>query len=143
MGKAEVDECEAGERHAPGHGAQPEFQSAAGGEDAADDASEGQADDADGAVDNADFGGGEAEASGGHGVEEEGVDELDELRLGETVEEHEDDGHPDLLLAEELGKDVDEFIPYLTAVEGAGGGGALHFREGPGVVEGEAEEEDG
>ena len=78
--------------------------------EAADDTSEHQPYHTDGAVGQSHLIGGEPEATLLYGVEHEGGDHLHQLRLGKAVEEHEEDGYPNLRLAEE----VDEGLGKLT-----------------------------
>ncbi len=129
-GETEIHECQAGERHAPCHRAQPEAESAARGHDAANNAAEREPDDSHSAVDHPDLRGAQTEPSGLRRVEEEGVDELDQLGLRQAVEEHEDNCHPDLLLSEEFGEDIDKFTPHIRS-RAQFSGLAFHLGHGP------------
>ena len=113
------------------------------GSDATEDATQGQSDDAHRAIDDAHRAGREAESSLRYRVEKEGVDDLDELRLGQSEEQHEEQGGDDVLLHEErterqqrLAQDATHRVVGGVAVGGRSG-------ERPGVVEAREEEEDG
>ena len=90
---AQVDEGQTCERHAPSHGVQPFLQTALGCHDAANDATERQTNDAHGAINKAHLLGCETQTAFLQRVEEERIDELHELCLGQTVEQHEENGH--------------------------------------------------
>ena len=107
------------------HRQEPLAEAVPGDQKAAQDAADGQARHADRPVGDAHLGRGQREAARFGGIDEEGDDQLDDLPLGEAVEQHERDRDADLRLLEERRDGVGQ---------GAAGEGqrAEHAAPGPG-----------
>ena len=137
VGVAEIYECQAGERHGPCHWPQPFFQTSACGH-----YTECKPYYAYGSIDESDLACAESESANVDRVEQEWIDKFHELGFGQAIEQHERDGYPYLLFAEETAERVEEFLEYVSgASSGIVAGVGAWTRERPAVVGCHGEEE--
>ena len=121
---------------------QPFLQTALGCHDAANDATERQTNDAHGAINQTYLTSGKTQTTLVDRVEQEGVDQFHQLSLRQTIQQHEDDSHQSLFLAEErlegreeLGHEVRGRNVFRSVV-------ALRTRQDDAVIDSAHQEED-
>ena len=139
---AQIYEGEAGERHAPSHRQQPLLQATLSSNNTANDATQRKANNAHGAINQTYLTSGKTQTTLVDRVEQEGVNQFHQLSLRQTIQQHEDDSHQSLLLAEErlegreeLGHEVRCRNVFRSVV-------ALRTRQDDAVIDSTHQEED-